>query len=102
MKVAVVRAYTRKGRLTPAKNRGLRARAVTLPPGGVMPWHSTRRREELLLVLQAVLRIEIVRPRQQVIARPLRAGQALWLPAQTIHRVMNAAQRPARYVYVTG
>ncbi len=67
-----------------------------------MSWHSTRGREELLLVLHATLRVEIVRPRQQVIPHPLRAGQTLWLPAQTIHRVVNVTRRAARYVYVTG
>lgn len=102
MSAPCVRAHTRAGRLTPAKNRGLRARVVILAPRGIMPWHSTRRREELLLVLRGALRVEWVQPRQQIIAQPLRAGHALWLPAQTIHRVVNAARRKARYIYVTG
>lgn len=102
MSLPLRRTYVRPGRLTPAKHRGLRARAVSLPPGGVMPWHSTRQREELLLVLQAAVCVDLVRPGQRIRAQQVQAGQSLWLPAQTIHRVVNTGHRRARYVYVTG
>ena len=97
-----VRSYARPGRLTPAQNRGLRARAVQLKAGAIMPWHSTAAREELLLVLQGRALVEVVEPRQRL--RPLRlaAEQSLWLPARTIHRVVNTARRALHYVYVTG
>lgn len=102
MKTLLQRTYLRAGRLTPANNFRLRSRAVSLPPGSMMPWHSTREREELLLVVRSALRVEIVRPRQQVAIRQLQAGQSLWLPSQTIHRVVNTERRCSLYVYVTG
>ena len=90
----------RPGRLTPPQAVGLRAGAVTLPTGGVMDWHSTLGREELLVMLEGRVRLQVRSPRRtsQV---PLRAGQCAWLPPRTAHRVVNRSATSARYVYVT-
>jgi len=63
-----------------------------------MPWHSTERREELLLGLAGCVRVEYGKARARRMT--LAAGQALFLPPGTRHRVVNASARPARYVYV--
>ena len=90
----------RPGRLTPPQAVGLRAGVVTLPTGGVMDWHSTLGKEELLVMLEGRVRLQVRAPRRtrQV---PLRAGQCAWLPPRTAHRVVNHSAASARYVYVT-
>lgn len=94
-----VRSFRRPGRLVPAAAQGLRARCVRLRGGGFMPWHSTRDREELLLALRGLLHVEIRRSR--ILRRILRAGQCLFLPPRTEHRVVNRATTGAVYLYVT-
>lgn len=89
------------GRLVPRRPRGLRAGAVTLRPGGVMDWHSTQRREELLVVLDGRLALEVHASKHQVQRLPLRRGQCAFLCSRTVHRVVNRSNTPARYVYVT-
>ena len=71
-----------------------------LPTGGVMDWHSTLGREELLVMIEGRVRLQVRAPRRtrQV---PLRAGQCAWLPPRTAHRVVNPSAVLARYVYVT-
>jgi mannose-6-phosphate isomerase-like protein (cupin superfamily) len=91
----------RAGRLTPPQARILRARAVRLLPAGVMDWHSTQHREELLIALDGTLRVELAAG-QHPRAVPLRAGECTFLPPRTLHRVINRSRRIARYVYVTG
>ena len=88
----------RPGRLTPPPARILRARSVQLSPAGSMDWHSTRNREELLIALHGVMRLEVL-PRGGL---TLRAGESTFLPPRTRHRVVNRSRRIARYVYVTG
>ena len=84
----------------PPRARGLRAGAVRLGPGGVVAWHTTGRREELLVSLEGCVTLE-VRARGLRRAR-MRAGQSMWLPPGTRHRVVNDGRRLARYIYVTG
>ena len=70
-----------------------------------MDWHSTRAREELLIALDGRLRVEVLAsdrtpaPRARPI--PLKAGECLFLPRHTQHRVLNMSRSPARYIYVT-
>lgn len=90
----------RPGRVTPPQAVGLRAGAVRLGAGRVMDWHSTREREELLVMLEGRVRLELD-PSRRVSRVPLRAGECAWLPPQTMHRVVNRSMTAARYVYVT-
>ena len=62
-----------------------------------MDWHSTKEREELLVMLEGRVQLELQTSRMS-----LRAGQCAWLPPRTLHRVVNRSTTPARYVYVTG
>ena len=96
-----LRSYDRDGRLVPPQARGLRARAVTLKPHGIMDWHSTKAREELVIALAGDVRIEVAAPSRRIHHVPLRRGQCAFLPAQTRHRVVNRSGGRARYLYVT-
>lgn len=82
----------------------MRAGAVLLRPGGVMDWHSTHAREELIILLQGTVRLDVGRAEgapEAVQALPLQAGQCAFVPARCTHRVVNRSRRTARYVYVT-
>ena len=96
------RRFDRPGRLIPRPIGGLKARSVVLADGGVMDWHSTHEREELILVLQGPVKIQIQGAKGAKRSLLLAAGKSFFLPAQTVHRVVNAARKPSRYVYVTG
>lgn len=92
----------RAGRLIPRRARGLRAAVVVLPAGGVMDWHSTRDREELLVILYGIVRLDARQTAARLRSRRLPAGRCVWLPAQVMHRIVNPTRRSARYIYVTG
>lgn len=96
-----VRKLTRPGRLVPPEARRLRSRLVRLAPGGVMDWHSTGAREELLIVLQGMVVLEAA-GRGPVTRRRVTVGQCAFVPSRTRHRVVNRAARSADYIYCTG
>ena len=111
-------SYRREGPVGPRRADGLRAGSVRLRAGAVMDWHSTRSREELLILLAGRADLEVDRP-----ARPsaelgtsvpslsrdarrirrvaLRAGQCAWISPRTAHRVVNRSTATAWYLYVT-
>ena len=93
-------SYLRAGRLVPADGKSLRAGYVLLRPSDVMDWHSTRSREELLVVLAGRADLE-VRVSNRVRRIPLPQGQAVLLAAGTVHRVVNRSRRATRYLYIT-
>lgn len=97
----MIRNFRRAGRLTPAANGGLRARAVRLGPGGAMEWHTTGDREELLLGVRGRVRVEVDQARR-IRRIVLAEGLGVFLPSQVRHRVVNASARPGLYLYVTG
>ena len=94
-------SYQRPGRLTPPQAGGLRAGAVILKPGGIMDWHSTDRREELIVVIEGgvVLELQSMAGRRRIMR--LSAGYSAFLPSQTPHRVVNRSRTTARYLYIT-
>lgn len=95
------RDVRRPGRVTPPWARGLRARTVRLPRKGRMDWHSTRGREELLVVLSGRVRLEVDtagRRRRLVLA----SGTSAFLSRATDHCVVNTALGASLYLYVTG
>ena len=97
-----VASYRRAGRLTPKRGRGsVRAGSVRLRPGAVMDWHSTRLREELLILLAGRADLEVDRPAGRIRCVALRAGQCAWLAPRTAHRVVNRSTATAWYLYVT-
>ena len=85
--------------MVPPEAHGLRAASVTLRPGAVMEWHSTRAREELLMVVSGHVKVEMRTAPRSV--RTLSAGHCLFVPHHTWHRVINRATREATYLYVT-
>ena len=93
------RSWRRSGRLVPPSAR-LRSRAMQLAPGNAIDWHSTKDREELLLVLSGVLSLEIETSGRTRVKR-LRTGAAIYLPPQVMHRVRNESRQRLLYVYVT-
>ncbi len=66
-----------------------------------MDWHSTRSREELLIALAGRVSLEVHVASRVTRQIPLRAGQCAFLPAKTLHRVVNRSQTDAHYLYVT-
>jgi mannose-6-phosphate isomerase-like protein (cupin superfamily) len=66
-----------------------------------MPWHSTGSREELVIVLDGTLRFEHRRTVNRLNALLVRAGQCVFVPASTLHQVINRSRAVARYLYVT-
>jgi len=79
----------------------LRAGAVRLKAGAAMGWHSTRSREELLILLAGRADLEAESPAHRVRRVTLRAGQCAWLAPRTVHRVVNRSALAASYLYVT-
>ena len=73
---------------------------MILKPGNAVEWHSTRQREELLLGVAGSVRIDYgdERTRSMIMA----AGQCVFLPPGTPHRVVNVSSSAAHYIYVVG
>ena len=96
------KSWVKPGRLVPPSAKRLRSRSIRLAPGQEMPWHSTDRREELLVMLEGVVDLE---RRMSIASRTLRvslrAGHCAYLPSGTPHRLVNRSRRRARYLYVT-
>ncbi|MBI4323358.1 MAG: cupin domain-containing protein [Candidatus Omnitrophica bacterium] len=95
------RSYARTGKLLPKTAKRLRGRSVRLPPHGVMDWHSTARREELLVALAGSVRVEYRNGRGRTQATTVRAGQCAFIPSGVRHRVINRTTRVSHYLYVT-
>lgn len=67
-----------------------------------MGWHSTGRREELLVALGGSVHVEYRNGRGRTHATTLHAGQCAFIPSGVWHRVVNRAKQASRYLYVTG
>lgn len=67
-----------------------------------MDWHSTNTREELLLAHRGRLCLDVRLPGRRLPRRlALAAGQCVFLPTRTWHRVVNRSSSLAAYTYVT-
>ncbi len=96
------RSYGRAGRLVPPEAKRLRSRSVQLKPGGLREWHTTGPREELVIVLAGSLRLECRQGGTQIRRMTVRAGECVFIPSGTWHRLLNGSPRASRYLYVTG
>ena len=94
-------SFRQPGRVVPRRAAGLAAAAVRLRCGEQMAWHSTKAREELLLVLEGRVVLEVERSGRRPLRRALGAGSCALIPSQMWHRVRNPSRPPARYLYVT-
>ena len=92
----------RPGRIVPAAAAHLRGRLVFLRPGDMMDWHSTGRREEVVIMLAGRAHLEVRGDSRRVRVSDMRLGQSVFLPQQTVHRLVNRSARSARYLYLTG
>ena len=102
MNIRVVRrSYHRPGRLVPITAVHVRGRSIILRPGESVPWHSTQRREEVLIMLEGTLRLELDGGKAQRRGLRLSAGHCVFLPQATRHRLMNQSTRRAQYLYLT-
>ena len=97
-----VKRLPQAGRVVPTSARALRARAVRLKPGGIMEWHSTQEREELLVGLGGQVHVEVRTGAGYVRRLSLKRGQSIFLTSRMFHRVVNDSHAVARYLYVTG
>jgi uncharacterized cupin superfamily protein len=75
---------------------------VALKPGEAMRWHSTKDREELIIILAGQVQLEVERPHSRRGRTTLQAGQCALLPRHMLHTVVNRSARTARYLYITG
>ena len=96
------RSYRRAGRLIPASAGRLRSRSVILKSGGLVDWHSTGAREELLIGISGTATLEYRAGRRGLRRAALAAGSCLFLPRRVEHRVVNRSRRMAHYLYITG
>ena len=97
-----VKRLPQAGRLVPCGARTLHSRIVRLKPGGIMDWHSTHGREELLIGLNGRVEVEVRVGVGRTRRLALKKGQSSFLPAQTLHRVVNRSSASARYLYIAG
>ena len=95
-------SFLNPGRLIVAPKHGLRARSVRLSTGVGMDWHSTGKREELILVVGGRVEVSIKPASGKVRRIRLREGQGVFLPSATMHSVASRLSPASRYVYVTG
>ena len=93
-----VRTLDRPGKLVPSSATRLRSRMVRLAPGQIMEWHSTKAREELLIVLVGRVTLEL----KDGAPKQLREGRCAFVPSRTMHRVVNRTRAAAVYIYCTG
>jgi mannose-6-phosphate isomerase-like protein (cupin superfamily) len=75
---------------------GMRSGVVSLEPGQAVGRHSTRSREELIVVLEGSG--DLVVAGQECV--PLAAGAGAYVPPEQEHDVVNTGSGPLRYVYV--
>lgn len=95
------RSYRRAGKLLPSSARHLKGRSVRLSPGQTVEWHSTRDREELIVVWRGSVALEVQQRPEHIRALTLTAGDTAFLTSRVWHRVVNRSRRPAQYIYVT-
>jgi quercetin dioxygenase-like cupin family protein len=94
--------YLRPGRLILRPTDGLKARSVRLLGRTGIKRHTTGAREELILVVQGLIEVGVEQDSAFARRLKVKAGESLFLPARTFHRVLNAHRGISQYVYVTG
>ena len=86
----------------PSSAQRLRGRSIRLAPGDAVDWHSTDRREEILIAVGGRLWLEREDPSGRVRIATLAEGQCAFIPSGVRHRVVNRSRRSSRYLYLTG
>lgn len=70
--------------------------AVTLVPGGTIPWHRHPDGHEITYVIEGTAKLEI----EGKGVRELKAGDGFHLQPGTVHRAFNDSNAPAKVVVV--
>jgi quercetin dioxygenase-like cupin family protein len=70
--------------------------AVTLPPGGTIPWHKHPDGHEITYVIEGTAKLEV----EGKGVRELKAGDGFHLQPGTVHRAFNDSNAPAKVVVV--
>ncbi len=95
------RSYRKPGKLIPPHAQHLKGRSIVLRRGQAIEWHSTRDREEIILVFRGSVSLETRDRRDRTRSIALSSGRAAFLSQDVWHRVVNRSHRQAHYVYVT-
>jgi mannose-6-phosphate isomerase-like protein (cupin superfamily) len=74
----------------------IRSGMVTLAPGKDVGWHSTKKYEELLIILEGKGRLSAKGHPDLDIA----SGLIAYNPPNTEHNVLNIGSGPLRYIYI--
>lgn len=82
----------------PPVSSNLKSGYMKLPPGTCVGQHSTKEREELIVVLEGEGRVII--PYEGTFLE-IQQNTAVYIPPQTEHNVVNTGKKYLRYVYVT-
>ncbi|MGV8085950.1 MAG: cupin domain-containing protein [Candidatus Bilamarchaeum sp.] len=80
-----------------ANGSKIKGGCVKLMPKEKMHRHSTENGEEIIIVLEGSAKIIIGE-----LERMVRVQEAIFIPTQTQHEVINETESPLRYVYVVG
>lgn len=91
-----IRSFRVPGKISPEDARSLSSSCVSLPPGERVGEHTTVSKEELLFVLEGEATLLIGGT-----ATKVPAGNAAYVPPDTVHDVANFGRSPLSYVYVT-
>jgi quercetin dioxygenase-like cupin family protein len=70
--------------------------AVTLPPGGTIPWHKHPDGHEITYVIEGTAKLEV----EGKGVRELKAGDGFHLQPGTVHRAFSDSNAPAKVVVV--
>ncbi len=101
MASVIRRSYLKPGKLIPSNARRLKGRSIRLAPGGSVEWHSTRDREEIILVFRGSVSLETRDHPDRTRSIALSSGRAAFVSPHVWHRVVNRSRRQAHYIYVT-
>ena len=74
---------------------------MRLSPGQGVNWHSTGRREEVVLAVRGTLWLEYEQHAHRVRSLTLSAGECVFLSQAVRHRVINRSGRTTHYLYLT-
>jgi quercetin dioxygenase-like cupin family protein len=80
----------------PPQTAGMRSGLVRLKSGEIIGEHSTRDKEEVLIILKGRAKIFL----EKHPALTVRAGSLIYIPPHTIHNVTNAGRQLLEYVYI--
>jgi mannose-6-phosphate isomerase-like protein (cupin superfamily) len=95
LKKAQIVTLDRPCLVTPEGSERMRSRVVVLGPGEETGEHVTSKREELLIPLEG--KAVLVGPHGEHEVSP---GEAVFIPRDMKHNVINRSETPIRYIYV--